>query len=249
MLILPSDHVITDVNEFHAVLKQAEALAKANWLVTFGVRPRYAATGYGYVEIGTRLEGVDATLKAYEVARFTEKPDRETAEGFLASGRFFWNSGMFAWLVDTILEEIAVNMPSLSEGLLALDGNGDEAHLAEEFAKLDPISIDYGVMEKSHRVATIPCDLGWNDVGTWKSVRDLQQVEEGQTVANCPVETVNSRDCLVHSTGKKLVALVGVEDLVVVETEDSLLVCCVERAEDVGKVVRRLREQKKDEYL
>ena len=243
MAMLPSDHLIQDVEEFHQVLQAGAKLAQSNWLVTFGIQPSHPATGYGYLQLGTPLGDFHGRT-AYRIRRFVEKPDQERAERFLDAGEYFWNSGMFLWSIEAILMEIRNQMPILHRALLEIEESwNDKERLLEIFSALDNLSIDVGVMEKAPKVATVPCHLGWSDVGNWKALEDVWGRDAQGVAANSTYVTVDSRNCLVYASKDKLVALVGVEGLVVVETPDALLICARERTEDVKQVVEELKER------
>lgn len=249
MVALPADHLIQDVNRFHRLLKAAERLAQDDHLVTFGVRPRFAATGYGYLERGEPL-GEFGGEQAFEVVRFIEKPDREMAEKLVRQDRFDWNSGIFAWKISTILRTIEQHMPELHECLQQIGSSADQHSEAQEaYTRLPSVSIDVGVMEKAERVAVIPADLGWNDVGSWRVLADILSADEAGNVANSFLVPLDSRRCIVRSSSGKLVALIGVEDLVVVETPDALLVCPRERSEEVRRLVDELSARGLEEFL
>jgi mannose-1-phosphate guanylyltransferase len=243
VVVLPSDHIIRDVEQFHGVLKSAEVMAREGHLVTFGLQPTFPATGYGYVQLGQRL-GDFLGRAGYRVLRFTEKPNLERATRFLAEGGYFWNSGMFVWSLDTILGEMENLAPGLYNGLLRIQENWqDRATAHDVFEGLESISIDYAIMEKSERVATIPCDLGWSDVGSWKALREVCSEDSLGVVANTEYEAVEGRDCVVFTENAKFVGLIGVKDLVIVETENALLVCAADRTEEVSRLVKNLRDK------
>lgn len=243
MAALPADHVIEREEEFHEMLRAAEALAQEGWLVTFGIQPRHPATGYGYLKRGERI-GLFQGKEAFRVDRFTEKPDAEKARQFLREGDYFWNSGMFVWRLDRILEEMRRCMPETYRGLLEIDRCWDDSRrVGQIFEALEKTSIDYGVMERAEKVAMLPCDLGWNDVGNWKAVAEVSGGDQQGIFATVPVVAVDSRNVLVHTVGEKLVALVGVEDLVYVETDDAVLICHRERTEEVRQVVEELESR------
>ncbi len=249
MAVLPADHVIEDKKEFHQVLRAAGELAKQGWLVTFGIQPSFPSTGYGYVERGESL-GSFQGREAFRAVRFTEKPNASDARTFYRSGRHDWNSGMFVWRVDEIRRRIALQMPKLDDALEELKDTGDDRQAAHRiFQGLESISIDYGIMEEAPRVATIPCRLGWSDVGNWRSLEGVLQSDDARNVFNCPHVALDSRKCIVHATAGKLVALAGVEDLVVVETPDAVLVCHRDRTEEVKQIVAELEKKKLLEYL
>ncbi|MFQ5737795.1 MAG: mannose-1-phosphate guanylyltransferase [Acidobacteriota bacterium] len=249
MAVFPSDHVIRNSEELHQGLKAAEELARQEWLVTFGIQPSFPATGYGYLERGEPLGRVGG-LAAYQVARFVEKPDIETARALAGSGRHEWNSGMFAWRVETILEEIKALMPELHAALCEVDSHwGEESYSRQAFADLKAISIDTGVMEKASRVAVIPARLGWDDVGTWKALRQVLARDDRDNVSNSRYIGIDSRGCVLHATQGKLIALVGVDNLVVVETPGAMLISDRDRVEEVREVVKELKKQGLGEYL
>jgi len=249
MALLPADHSIGRVDEFHDVLRAAADLAQQGWLVTFGIEPTFPSTGYGYIHKADSIPEAKGR-PSYRVERFTEKPPLEKAREFLASGEYFWNSGMFVWTVETILEEFRQQMPELYDILLEIDRNWESWDKREElFSQAPRISIDFGVMEKAQKVATIPCKLEWSDVGSWGAVKDLLCKDPAGIASNTRLIQHRSRDCLVHSTTGKLVALVGVEEMVVVETPDIILVCRKDLAEDVRHIIEELRRNGPREYL
>ncbi len=249
MAVLPADHSIGRLEEFHEVLRLAGRLAKDGWLVTFGIEPTFPSTGFGYIQRAGMIAGQEGKA-SFTVAGFVEKPQLERATEFLASGEYYWNSGMFVWTVDTILEQFKRHMPELHEILLGIDADWNNPEKREAlFARAPRVSIDFGVMEKAEKVATIPCRLDWSDVGNWRAVEDLLCEDESGIAANTRCVQVGSRDCLVHSTSGKLVALVGAENLIVVETPDVILVCTKDKAEDVKQIVEELRRNGPTEYL
>ncbi len=244
MGIFPSDHLIMDEDEFRKAALFSAELAGRGHLVTFGIKPDFPATGYGYLEKGELMESREG-IEAYQVARFTEKPALENAMAFLESGRYLWNSGMFFWSITAILEAIRNHLPELSR---ILEGLGDCGSLGQDarelFASAESVSIDYGVMEKSDKVVVVPCDLQWDDVGDWNSVAEILEGpgNSGFSGAADTIE-VDSSNCFVLSRSGKKVALAGVHDLILVETEDSILVCSRNSAQDVGKIVKVLKEK------
>jgi mannose-1-phosphate guanylyltransferase len=249
MVALPADHLIQDVGEFHEALQAAERLARQRWLVTFGIEPSYPATGYGYLERGEPISG-DGKRPSFRVSRFTEKPDEETACRFLEQGGYYWNSGMFVWTLGTLLDEMRRLMPELYSGLQEMASDwADKDKTARLFSRFPSLSIDYGVMEQASRVAVLPCRPGWNDVGNWRSLEEVWPAGEEGLFTNTPSLGIDSNDCILYTSTGKLVALVGVHGLAVVDTPDALLLCSKDRAEDVKKVVERLREEKLRKYL
>ncbi len=250
MAVLTADHIITQVETFRRVLRAAAAVAREGRIVTLGIEPTEPATGYGYIERGDLLgqwEGFDV----YRLVRFTEKPDRATAERFLQTGRYSWNSGMFIWRVDRILEEIQQHMPDLYAGLLriaeAMDTSEETRVLNEVWPTLPSQSVDFGIMEHVTDGAVIPVDIGWNDVGSWEAVyKEYPKDERGNAVEG-QVILLDTRDSLVLSGGR-LIAVVGLSDVVIVETPDAILVCPRDRAQDVRNIVAELKARGLEAY-
>jgi mannose-1-phosphate guanylyltransferase len=243
VVVLPADHFISDEAAFRDVLGRAIATAEAGWLTTVGIVPTRPETGYGYIEVG---EAIGAS--AHKVARFVEKPNRETAERFVASGRYLWNAGMFFFRARVMHDAIAEHLPALAEGLRRIEAaaaRGDEAQALEEvFPDLPPISIDHGVMEKAERIAVVPGSFGWNDVGSWETTWEMAPRDAaGNSLPEGSIAIEAGQNLVRDLTGdgpRKRWALVGVRDLVIVETRDAVLVIPRERAQDVRLVVDAL---------
>lgn len=252
MLVLPSDHAVGDEIAFRRVLSDAgKAASERNSLITIGIRPTSPETGYGYIEQGPLLPDCGDT-DISGVRSIREKPARVEAEAFLRRGGFLWNSGMFVWRASTILGAIERFLPDLHKGLLeiraVLGTEREEEILGEVYEAQKAVSIDYGVMEKAGDVLVVPGDFGWSDLGSWDALWETAPKDEKGNAARGPFIGIDTEDCLVHSPGK-LVALVGVRDLVVVETKDALLVCRRGRSQDVRKVVETLEAKGLKEYL
>ena len=249
VMVLPSDHFITDEEGFRAVLAKALAGARAGYMTTIGVVPTRPETGYGYVEVGAALEESGIS----EVARFVEKPDRARAEGYVAGGKHLWNAGMFFFRAKDMIDAIRSYLPELADGLARIDAaaaRGDEAgELAAAFPGLPSISIDHGVMEKAKRLAVVPGSFGWNDVGSWESAWELAPKDAAGNALPAGAIAVEATGNLVRDLtstadkAKRVYALVGVSDLVVVETDDAVLVMSRERAQDVKAVVQELKKR------
>jgi mannose-1-phosphate guanylyltransferase len=258
MAVLTADHYIKDVARFHALLLAAYEAAQAGHLVTLGITPTYAATGYGYIEQGKEL-GSFHGQKAFRVKSFTEKPARAQAERYLAEGGFSWNSGMFVWKVQRILEEIERLMPDLYRALLRVDtmlGHPDEKeHLAAIWSELQSQTVDYGIMEKAEGVVVFSAEgLGWVDIGGWNRLIDLAEADERGNLFLAPqVLALDTSDTLVYqdkeSGSGKLIALLGLHGMVIVDAGEAILVCPAERAEDVRRLVEALKELGLEEYL
>jgi mannose-1-phosphate guanylyltransferase len=251
MIVLTADHFIRDVERFRRVLAAAARVAEEGHLVTLGITPSFPSTAYGYVKQGKQLAAVDG-LQVLRVKRFTEKPDPETAFRMVESGRYSWNSGMFVWRVDRILDEFARQMPDLYDQLAQIEAViGTPAYastLQRVWSEVTPQTIDYGVMEGADDVVVIPADIGWSDVGNWSSMRDLVPADDEGNVVVGDHLGLDTRDTIVFG-GPRLIATVGLSDMVVVDTGDALLVCPREREQEVREVVQRLREQGRTDLL
>ena len=252
MVVLPSDHLIADENQFRRILRAAAVMAqRGDYLVTVGIRPTGPETGYGYIEQGQEQAVIESET-VYDVLSVREKPDMNQARALLAQGGFLWNSGMFIWPVSAILTALQQWLPDLYSGLLqieaALGSEREASVVAEVYQRVRSVSIDYGVMEKAQNTLVIPGDFGWSDVGSWDVLWEVSPHDEQGNAVRGQAIVIDSRNCLVHSPGKP-VALVGVEDLLVVETADALLICKRGVSQDVRKVVDRLEREKRRELL
>ena len=249
LAVLPADHVIPDQEEFCAVLRRGAVAAGEGRLVTLGITPTRPETGYGYIEVAPGSCGDGP----FPVSRFVEKPDLERAQQFLAAGNFYWNSGMFLWRADVILEELNRHLPELSAALADLvlrDGGVAQEGLEALYAAVKGESIDVGVMEKSDRVTMIPASFGWSDVGSWSALPEVVEGDDNGNVIINAAGTVltDAQGCLAYGGGK-MVALLGVKDLIVVETPDALLICPRDRAQEVKGIVGELELRGLKEYL
>ncbi len=249
MLVLPSDHVITDVAAFHNCVRHAEKAAQDGFLVTFGIVPHRAETGYGYIQRGEVLLD-DAS--AFRVSRFVEKPDEKTAESYVASGDYSWNSGMFLFRAQAFLDELEKYHPEIvSSTRLAVDGayqDLDFCRLEEVAFQSSPaLSVDVAVMEKTDKAVVIPSDIGWSDLGSWSALWEMQPKDAAGNAARGEVFLHDARNCYVHAE-RRLVAVVGVDDLVIVETADALLVTHRLHSQNVKKIVQWLNSEGRTEH-
>jgi len=243
MVVLPADHLIRDKVSFQADLRAAATVAgKTGDLVTIGITPTWACPGYGYIERGKKVVGPDSEF--FEVVRFREKPATDLAETFVKSGNFFWNAGIFIWSVKAILTELNRHAPALGEFISAIRHSSDAARVIEDrFPRLPKISVDYAVMEKASRVVVKAASFDWDDVGSWTSIaKYLEQLTNGNS-ANTAVSIEGSNNNIVFSDQKIHLALVGVNDLIVVHTADSILVCHRHEVERVKNLVGTLPEE------
>ena len=245
MLVLPADHLIRDQPAFQKAVTAAARLALQDYLVTFGIRPTSPETGFGYIEAGEALED------GREVLRFVEKPDLENAREYVDRGNFLWNSGMFCFRAGTVLDEFARHAPDVDSAVkvcwIAMAGApGVEGSMQEIppalFESVPSISVDYAIMERSDRVAVVPGDFDWNDIGSWSAVSALIEPDENNNRGVGDVVVVDSRDTFIHGESR-LVAALGVSDLTIVDTHDALLVARTDKVQDVRKVVALLKER------
>jgi mannose-1-phosphate guanylyltransferase len=245
LLVAPADHWIGDGEEFRRAARVAAEVAdEERALVTFGVRPTSPDTGYGYIEAGKRVSD-----EVFRVAHFREKPDRPTAERFLASGRHWWNSGIFAWRADVFLEELAKHHPDMAAGCRAVAGAADPtSELAAVYPGLPSISVDYAVLEKARGVFMVAASFPWSDVGSWNALAAVLPANGDGNVTEGDALTLDSSGCLVRSRSR-FTAVVGVKDLLIVDMPDALLVCPKDRAQDVKRIVERLEGQGRRELL
>ena len=242
LLVMPADHLISNPEAFQRGVMQAKKLAEAGYLVTFGITPHNPETGYGYIKKG---EGA-------QVKSFVEKPDRETAERYLAEGNYYWNSGIFAFSVKTFLAEARKHVPqtiaSMDEAVAKGKADGSFFRLAQtSMEACASESIDYALMEKSDRVAIVPVDMAWNDIGSWQALWDVSAKDAAGNVVQGDVVLEDVRNSLVRAENR-LVAGVGLEGALVVETADAVLVAPLARAQDVKKIVTRIKAGNKEEY-
>ncbi|MBN4054833.1 mannose-1-phosphate guanylyltransferase/mannose-6-phosphate isomerase [Nitrospira defluvii] len=248
MIVLSADHFIKDASAFLDTLRLANEVAEKGYLVTIGALPIRPETAYGYIEKGQALNEVPT---ASEVKRFVEKPDRQDAERYLQKETFFWNTGIFAWKISTILSEINKHMPELSEGLQSIEEKigteQEEDRLKEIYSTLLATSIDYGILEKSDRIAVIPSDMGWEDVGSWNALDEVIQKDEAGNIVTGNIVNIDCQNTTIYA-GKRVVAVVGLKDIVVADTDDATLVCHKSSAQDVKKVVEILKKQNKESH-
>lgn len=252
-----SDHTVLNDTEFVRVMKAAaQVAATESVLVTVGITPTRPATGFGYIKIGAELSKVDTRLPLFKVDSFTEKPNVATAQAFISTGKYFWNANMYVWKAETLLEAFKTHMTSLYDRVQPLM-NTDEASfhglLPELYAASDTISIDYAISEKAANLVLLPGDFGWNDVGDWKVVYDLAKKDSDFNVLmhdtdESAVISLKSHHNLIH-TDKRLVALYGINDMIIVDTDEVLLIIPKNESQDVKKLVEKLKEENKKQYL
>jgi mannose-1-phosphate guanylyltransferase/mannose-6-phosphate isomerase len=258
MVVFSADHSIRKADEFLSLLRKAENAAVDNYLVTLGIKPDRPETGYGYIKAGELCYGSGDKGQGSDnagvcrVEAFVEKPNIETAREYIRQGRYYWNSGIFIWKTSALLREIEKHAPSLYKGLMEIQkniGTDRETEVIKQvFKRLESISIDYAVMEKTDWAAVIPADIGWSDVGSWTALDDVSDRDTSGNVIAGNVIDIDSHDSIIYAE-KRLVATIGLKDVVVVDTPDATLVCSKDRAQDVKKVVEELKKRKTGEHL
>jgi len=252
-----ADHFIRNEDEYRSKLKLAEKVIEKHpeYLVNIGPKPEYPATGFGYLETDGELDVIGGET-VYQVIRFIEKPDLPTAEKYLAAGNYYWNTAIFVWKVSTLLALYRQHAPEMYEGLMKIQtawGTPEQDQvLLSVFPHLESIAIDYAIFEKTDRIAMLPAEFGWRDVGSWQAVYDIltRVTEDGALVKKGKVQAIDTHDALIFSENKgKLIAVVGMTDVVVVDTPDALLVMRKSKDQDVRKIIKEMRERGEVEHL
>lgn len=252
MAVLPADHLIRDEAEFLRVLEAATIVAQPlHRLVTIGIQPTHPETGYGYIRASQDRLQIDGR-DIFRVAQFVEKPSRQKAEQFLAEGTYAWNSGMFVWRADSIWLEVCRHLPQLAHDLEPVaDATTPDALsdvLNGVYAQLPAVSIDVGVMERAQDVWVVPADIGWSDVGSWRALGELLSADAHDNVVVGELRGIDTAGCFIHSP-RKLVATIGLSNLVVIETDDVLLICPKERDQEVRQLVELLEREGRHDLL
>ena len=248
MIVMPSDHAIKDTKQFQEKLRRAIEVAKQDYLVTFGIKPRRPETAYGYIQSGRPLANFEEEV--FHVTTFFEKPDLRKAESFIQQGSFYWNSGIFVWKTSKILKEIESHLPRLYQGLKKIGSQKDSKGqaVAELYASFDNISVDHGILEKSQAVMVVPSDFGWSDLGNWTALDDILEKDGHGNILQGNSVDIGS----VHSTviaGERVMATIGLRNMVVIDTPDATLVSSKENVQEVRKVVEALKKSKRDEHV
>lgn len=250
MIVLPSDHLIKFNGIFINTLKDAIQVAQQDEnMVTIGITPNYPETGYGYINFGEQKPGA---TNIYKVERFVEKPNLELAKEYLDSGKYLWNSGMFVWKTSTILKQFEKYIPSIYQGLLnieeAIGTQREMDTLEKEFSEFTPESIDYGIMEKAESIYTLPGSFGWDDVGSWLALERFNRSNEDGNVVSGNVISIHTKNAIVQGSDK-LIATIGVENIIIVDTPDATLICAKDSTQDVKKVIENLKICNRNQYL
>jgi mannose-1-phosphate guanylyltransferase len=253
MIILPADHLVSNVGNFRKTIKDGVSFAKKNdCLITLGVQPTYPEIGYGYIQVDEKISSKQQK-EVYKVRTFAEKPNFETAERFMKSGDFLWNSGMFIWSVKAIMREIDEHLPELSADLKLIGKyvgkTSFRKFLAEMYSRTKSVSIDYGIMEVARNVYVIKSDFQWNDIGSWEAVYNISNKDKNGNVCHTKKELLVDANNNYFYSPKKLFAAVDVEGLVVVDMDDAILICSKEKSQQVKVIVDYLNRKKMKSYL
>jgi mannose-1-phosphate guanylyltransferase/mannose-6-phosphate isomerase len=239
LMVFPADHYIRNAGSFRSTLKKAIACAKNGSLVTIGIRPANPSTGYGYIRVSGRGK------ECYGVDKFLEKPDSHKAEKYFRDRKFFWNSGMFVWKASVFLQEVRKYLPGLYANLQKIDSAGN---IAGVWPKIEPISVDYGIMERSRKIVLVPASFYWTDLGSWDALAEISPKDGKGNICGNDTLNLDSRGVCVFSRGNRLVSTIGMNNVVIADTPDALLVCDKNRTQDVRRLVDRLKTLKRKEH-
>jgi mannose-1-phosphate guanylyltransferase len=252
MAVLSADHLILRDEAFRTALQAAEVAAREGYLVTLGIKPSFANTGYGYIKCGDLISESHG-LSIHKVGRYAEKPDEATAERYIADGNYYWNAGIFVWQTQTFLDAVEQYLPRLRNQLSQIQAGFGKSRqqviLNTIWEQVENITVDYGIMERAPNVAVIPVDIGWSDVGDWHTLTTLLDTGESANVVIGPHVEVDTRSTLIYSDSGRIIATIGLEDFLVVDTGDALLIAPRNRAQDVKKIVDQLREEGRNDVL
>lgn len=242
VLIVPSDHLIKNLSAFEKTVEAGKKLAEEGYIVTFGIKPSYPETGYGYINVQTKLNN------GYKVERFVEKPDVETAKQYVENGNYYWNGGIFMGKVSTFIKEFELLSPEIFDNLKKLDFKKQISIPYCVYEEMPSISIDYAIMEKSEKIALVELQSDWNDLGSWQSLYEVKEKDSNGNVIEGDVIANNMKNSFVYST-KKLVAVSGLEDIILVETEDAIMACKKGQSQDVKKIYDELKSKDDNTHL
>ncbi len=246
LIVLPADHYIKNLPNFRKVVRNAVSVARENLLVTIGIKPKKPSTAYGYIMAGKRLQAPGPRPQAYKVEKFLEKPSLDKAKKYLKNRNYYWNSGMFIFKAVVFLEEIKRYLPNLSNQLDYIKSTAD---IEKVWPKIKPISVDYGIMEHSKRIALIPAGFYWTDLGSWDALSEVFPKDSKGNILEADTCNLDSQGIFVFSKGNRLISTIGLKDLVIADTPDALLVCDRNRTQDVKRVVEILKLSNRREHL
>jgi len=243
ILVVPSDHLIKDEKAFKKSVESAKGLAEEGYIVTFGIKPDAPETGYGYIKSSKKNNDF-----SFKVEEFKEKPDKKTAEKYVKSGKYFWNSGIFMFKASVFMETLKQFAPEIYKIVQEFDFAKNDSIEFTKFDKMPAISVDYAVMEKAKNIINVPVDCGWSDLGSWDAIYDINSKDKDGNVKIGTIQTENCKNSLLFSSNR-LVAGVGLDDIILVETSDAILACKKDKTQDVKKVFDKLKEIKDDTHL
>ncbi|MFA5063438.1 MAG: mannose-1-phosphate guanylyltransferase/mannose-6-phosphate isomerase [Candidatus Omnitrophota bacterium] len=246
LVVLPADHYIKNISNFKKAIKKAIACAKDNFLVTIGIKPSNPSTAYGYIRVAERLSTIDYRLSTYKVEDFLEKPSLSNAKKYFKDKRFYWNSGMFIWKASVFLEEMRKYLPELSRQLNFIRSVKD---IKKVWPEIKPISVDYGIMEYSRKIALIPADFFWTDLGSWDALAEVSPKDDSGNISQADTCNLDNRGVAIFSKADRLISAIGVRDLIIADTPDALLICDRGKTQDVKKVVDILKSTNRKERL
>lgn len=246
LMVFPSDHYIKDMDKFRRCLFNAVQCAMDGFLVTIGIKPKKPAVGYGYIKINSKFKSKNSKVNYYKVERFLEKPNLSNAKKYVADNRYFWNSGMFVWKASVLLNELKTYLPDLYYQLSLIKSQDD---ISKVWHKIKPESIDYGIMERSNKISLVPATFYWTDLGSWDALDEILPKNKDGNVILADSLDYNSKGLCVFSRGNRLIATVGLEDLIIADTPDALLVSNRRKAQDVKKIVEKLKLSKRKEHI
>ncbi len=249
MLVMPSDHLIRTSEKFHQAVQSAiEIVEKEDALVTFGIKPKYPATAYGYIEKG-KQEAIVAGLPIFQVKQFKEKPDEKAAKVFVESKKFFWNAGIFVWKAKYILSLFKELMPDLHKGLEKMSA-ANFKNIEEIYPKLQKISIDFAILEKTKNIKVVGVDYDWDDIGSWESLTNHIAVDKNKNLNKGEIITLDTKNCLmINDDTETLIATIGVENLLIVKSGNSILIADRKKGQDLKKLIEELKNKGMEEYL
>ena len=252
MVVLPSDHYFTDTKAFGRILDNTcDVAIKTDKLVTIGIKPSFPATGYGYINLNSKVK-VDTPVDAYEVAEFVEKPQFEKAKKYVESGKYLWNSGMFVWKTSTILDNFERYLPRIynrmMEGYEYLGTDKEEDYIEKIYPSLQSISIDFGILERSDDVLVVPGDFGWNDVGSWDALGAIFPPDENGNIVKAKYIGLDTKNSIIYGNGR-LITTIGIDNLIIADTDDALLICPKDKAQEVKKLVDLMKEREMNDYI
>ena len=246
LAVFPADHFIRDIKKFQGCISRAVRCASSDFLVTIGIKPNKPATGYGYIKISNQKPVTRNQMKYYKVERFLEKPSINKAKEYVRSRDYFWNSGMFIWKVSVFRDELAKYMPELYSQLKSIQTKGD---IEKVWGRIKPISVDYGIMEYSKKIALVTADFYWSDLGSWDVLDELQRKDKSGNVLPGNSLDCGSQGLSAFSRGDRLIATIGLKDLIIADTPDALLVCDKQKTQEVKKIVEQLKSGNRKEHI